>query len=165
MSKIDIMKKIISIISLGILVFSGIQCSSPKTAEETAMPEVSIKEEVSKGAFLVDVRTPAEFAAGSVEGAVNIPLDEVESRVNEFKGKPSVIVFCRSGNRSGQAKSILEANGVNNVTNGINVEHVLHEKIKKCFQIFESIFLNLIFYRKNFISDFYKTEYHILRIF
>lgn len=127
MSKIDIMKKIISIISLGILVFSGIQCSSPKTAEETAMPEVSIKEEVSKGAFLVDVRTPAEFAAGSVEGAVNIPLDEVESRVNEFKGKPSVIVFCRSGNRSGQAKSILEANGVNNVTNAINVEHVNDE--------------------------------------
>lgn len=124
------MKKIISIISLGVVLFSGIQCSSPKTAEENSKPEVSIKEQVAKGAFLVDVRTPAEFAAGSVEGAVNIPLDEVESRVNEFKGKPSVILFCRSGNRSGQAQAILEANGITNVTNGINVEHV-NDELKK----------------------------------
>ncbi len=108
------------------MLFSGIQCSSPKKAEE-AKQEVSIKEQVAKGAFLVDVRTPAEFASGSVKGAVNIPLDQVESRVNEFKGKSSVIVFCRSGNRSGQAQSILEANGVTNVINGINVEHVNDE--------------------------------------
>jgi rhodanese-related sulfurtransferase len=128
--KIKVMKKIISIISLGIMLFSGIQCSSPKTAEEIIKPEASIKEQVAKGAFLVDVRTPSEFASGSIKGAVNIPLDEVESRVNEFKGKPSVIVFCRSGNRSSQAKSILEANGITNVTNGINVEHVNDELLK-----------------------------------
>ena len=120
------MKNIISIIGLGVMLFSGIQCSSPKKAEE-AKQEVSIKEQVAKGAFLVDVRTPAEFASGSVKGAVNIPLDQVESRVNEFKGKSSVIVFCRSGNRSGQAQSILEANGVTNVINGINVEHANDE--------------------------------------
>lgn len=69
-------------------------------------------------AFLVDVRTPGEFAEGSVPGAVNIPLNEVEARVKEFQGKGQVVVFCRSGSRSGQAKSILDANGVANVVNG-----------------------------------------------
>lgn len=122
------MKKIILIFGFGVVLFFGAQCSSPKITENNTETEVakvvSIKEQFVKGAFLVDVRTPEEFAMGSVKGAVNIPLDEVENRINEFKGKPSVIVFCRSGNRSGQAKSILEANGITNVTNGINTENM-----------------------------------------
>lgn len=73
---------------------------------------------ISEGAFLVDVRTPAEFADGSVKGAVNIPLDSVAQRLKEFEGKKNIVVFCRSGNRSGQAQSILERNGFKNVTNG-----------------------------------------------
>lgn len=69
-------------------------------------------------AFLVDVRTPAEFAEGSAPGAVNIPLNELPQRMAEFKGKENVVVFCRSGSRSGQAKSILDSNGMKNVVNG-----------------------------------------------
>ena len=77
-----------------------------------------LKEAVKNGAFLVDVRTPAEFSAGSVKGAVNVPLDKVSSQLSKFKGKKNIVVFCRSGNRSGQAKSILEQNGFQNVING-----------------------------------------------
>src|SRR5690606_39359136 len=77
-----------------------------------------LTEAIKDGAFIVDVRTPAEFSAGSVKGAVNIPLDKVPSQLSKFKGKKSIIVFCRSGNRSGQAKSILENNGFQNVING-----------------------------------------------
>ena len=77
-----------------------------------------IKAMIKKGAFLVDVRTAEEFTEGSVEGAVNIPLDQVADRINEFKDKKSIVVFCRSGNRSGQAKVILEKNGIKNVFNG-----------------------------------------------
>lgn len=128
------MKKIISIVSLGMVLLFGVQCSSPKTVENgattEATQEVSIKEQVAKGAFLVDVRTPEEFATGSVKGAVNIPLDEVESRVNEFKGKPYVILFCRSGHRAGIAKTTLENAGIKNVTNGINTETVNAELAK-----------------------------------
>jgi rhodanese-related sulfurtransferase len=61
---------------------------------------------------------PSEFAGGSAKGAVNIPLDTVASQISKFKNKKNIVVFCRSGNRSGQAKSILEANGISNVTNG-----------------------------------------------
>ncbi len=77
-----------------------------------------LTEVIKDGAFLVDVRTPAEFSTGSVKGAVNIPLDKVPSQLSKFKNKKSIVVFCRSGNRSGQAKSILENNGFQNVING-----------------------------------------------
>lgn len=72
----------------------------------------------AKGTFLVDVRTPGEFEEGSVIGAVNIPLDQVMNELEQFNGKENIVVFCRSGNRSGQAKYILEQNGFKNVYNG-----------------------------------------------
>jgi len=77
-----------------------------------------LSEAVKNGAFLVDVRTPGEFAGGSVPGAVNIPLDQVSSQIARFKGKKGVVVFCKSGMRSGQAKSILDQNGIPQVING-----------------------------------------------
>ncbi len=73
---------------------------------------------IKNGAFLVDVRTPGEFASGSVKGAVNIPLDLVSNQLSKFKGKKNIVVFCRSGSRSSQAKRILEQNGIQNVING-----------------------------------------------
>lgn len=84
----------------------------------------ALAEAIREGAFLVDVRTPGEFASGSVKGAVNIPLDRIESRLGEFKEKKTIIVFCRSGGRSSQAKSIFERNGFTNVLNGGTWEHV-----------------------------------------
>lgn len=73
---------------------------------------------VSEGAFLVDVRTPEEFAEGNVKESTNIPLDQIAVNLDKFKEKENIVVFCRSGNRSGQAKSILEQNGFKNVING-----------------------------------------------
>lgn len=84
----------------------------------------NLKEAVKNGAFLVDVRTPAEFSVGSVKGAINIPLDKVPSQLSKFKNKKSIVVFCRSGNRSSQAKRILESNGFQNVINGGTWENV-----------------------------------------
>ena len=77
-----------------------------------------LKSIVNGGAFLVDVRSPGEFAGGSAKGAVNIPLDQVTQKLDQFKNKSHIVVFCRSGNRSGQAKAILENHGYTNVTNG-----------------------------------------------
>ncbi|HTO17189.1 MAG TPA: rhodanese-like domain-containing protein [Edaphocola sp.] len=73
---------------------------------------------IKNGAFLVDVRTSAEFSGGSVKGAINIPLNQVQSQLSKFKAKKGVVVFCASGNRSAQAKRILEGNGIQNVYNG-----------------------------------------------
>lgn len=90
--------------------------------EEVKDEELS--EILQNNPFLVDVRTPQEFAAGTVPGAINIPLDEVEKRVSEFQGKKEIVVFCRTGNRSGQAKRILEAKGIENITNGGSWQNV-----------------------------------------
>ena len=73
---------------------------------------------VKDDAFLVDVRTAAEFAEGRAPGSVNIPLDQIGAKLNQFKNKKNIVVFCRSGARSSQAKAILERNGFTNVTNG-----------------------------------------------
>ncbi len=78
----------------------------------------TLSQAISEGAFLVDVRTPAEFKSGSVKGAVNVPLDTISSQLAKFKNKKHIVVFCRSGMRSSQAKAILEKNGFDNVING-----------------------------------------------
>jgi len=62
---------------------------------------------VADGASLVDVRTPEEYAAGFVAGAINIPLDELSARLDELPTDVPIIVYCRSGSRSAQAATIL----------------------------------------------------------
>lgn len=79
---------------------------------------VNLEEVVKNGALLIDVRSKAEFASGSAKGAKNIPLETIEQKLNDFKDKENIVVFCRSGNRSAQAKRILESKGFNNVING-----------------------------------------------
>lgn len=92
--------------------------------------EASLSEAISKGAFLVDVRTPQEVAMGTVQGAVNIPLDQLRARIREFDGKETVIVFCRSGNRSAQAKYFLEQAGYKNIINGGTWQNVRNQSLK-----------------------------------
>lgn len=83
-----------------------------------------VKEAIANGAMIVDVRTPAEFAGGHAKGAVNIPLDRIPYELDAFKNKPGIIVYCRSGNRSGQAKAFLDQQGISNVLNGGTVDDV-----------------------------------------
>jgi phage shock protein E len=84
-----------------------------------------MKELLNKGT-LVDVRSPQEFAGKHFPNAINIPLEQVAQKVNEFKemSKP-VIAYCRSGNRSGVAVSILKQAGINDVINGGGLEDLL----------------------------------------
>lgn len=86
---------------------------------------------IEEGAFLVDVRSPGEFAEGHAKGSVNIPVDQIQNQIAKFKDKKHVVVFCRSGMRSSQAKSTLERNGFNNVTNGgnwLSVDSIINNK-------------------------------------
>jgi phage shock protein E len=67
---------------------------------------------VESGAHLIDVRTPAEYAQGHIEGAKNIPVQELASRMRDVGPKgDSVVVYCRSGMRSANAKSMLVDSG------------------------------------------------------
>ena len=70
------------------------------------------KRHVVDGALLLDVRTPVEFAAARLDGAVNIPVHELVARLDELGDRQrSVVVYCRSGVRSARAKRLLAARG------------------------------------------------------
>lgn len=74
----------------------------------------------------VDVRTPDEFASGHIEGALNIPLADIAARKNEIKdlGKKPVVLYCRSGNRSGLAVHQLQLAGHGMVYNGGSLDQL-----------------------------------------
>jgi phage shock protein E len=83
-----------------------------------------LKNIIEQGAFLVDVRTPSEYTQSHVKGSVNIPLDKIPEKLDQFEDRKNIIVFCLSGGRSTQAKLLLEKNGFTNVINGGTWEHV-----------------------------------------
>ena len=80
--------------------------------------EAKIAAVVRNGAYLVDVRTPAEFAEGHVGRSVNIPLDQLSSRLEGLSRDTPIVVFCRSGNRSALALAMLAHHGFTRVLNG-----------------------------------------------
>ncbi len=62
---------------------------------------------------IVDVRTPVEFIGGNVAESINIPLQEIQQRLQEIKSlHQPIILCCASGNRSGQATAFLKSCGI-----------------------------------------------------
>lgn len=85
-----------------------------------------LKELVNADTVFVDVRTKEEYAAGHLDGAINIPLGDIAQRKQEIKGLGNipVIFYCRSGNRSGSAVAYLQKEGYGGVYNGGSLEEV-----------------------------------------
>lgn len=83
-----------------------------------------ITQAIDGGACLLDVRAKSEYNNGHVRGSVNIPLDDLTSSLPEFNPEQPIVVYCRSGMRSAQAKRTLEKNGFELVINGGNWEHI-----------------------------------------
>jgi phage shock protein E len=81
--------------------------------------QADIKAMVEDGALLLDVRTAGEFNSGHAEGAVNIPLQDLNNHIADIKakGKP-VVAYCRSGNRSGMAAQLLQRHKIEAVNAG-----------------------------------------------
>src|SRR5690554_8074343 len=117
---------------LGAVIFTS--CSNSQTTKTSKSENLTQNKQQDdkidfENALIVDVRTPQEFASGHYEGAVNIPLNQVSQQLSEFDDKEQIVVYCRSGARSGNAKQILESNGYTNVINAINLSHL--NKLKK----------------------------------
>lgn len=66
---------------------------------------------VDQRPFLLDVRTPQEYAAGNIPGAVNIPVDELRSRLTELPRDRQIAAYCQVGQRGYLATRILRQNG------------------------------------------------------
>lgn len=65
--------------------------------------------------FLLDVRTPEEFATGHISGAANISVQTLAARLAEVPKDEPVVVYCRSGNRSATAVQMLKEAGYTTV--------------------------------------------------
>lgn len=86
----------------------------PATVVATPMSQEALLEHQSKHPehlFLLDVRTPQEYAEGHVPGAVNVPYDQLASRLVEVPKDRDVVLYCKSGRRAGIAADVLAANG------------------------------------------------------
>ncbi len=100
------------------------KASDAETKEETQHEEVinledfQAKVDGEESISIIDVREPAEFAFGHIPGSVNIPLGELDERMNEVESNDEEIyVICRTGNRSDLAAQKLTSNGYKKVKN------------------------------------------------
>ena len=74
--------------------------------EKLALPDAPL---------VIDVRKPVEFGAAHIPGAKNIPLDDIEKRLDEFRSDNGVLIYCINGARTRQAEPLLFNNGIENV--------------------------------------------------
>lgn len=106
------------------LIVAAVLIFQPKTDSLPATITVQqASEQFANGAFLLDVREPSEWNEAHVDGAVLIPLGELSTRIDEIPTDQDVLIICRSGNRSGQARDLLSAAGLSRTTSisgGIN---------------------------------------------
>jgi rhodanese-related sulfurtransferase len=98
----------LAVVATGLLAAS-IATAAPPMVTPQQVHELQVKKDPAL--FVLDVRSPEEFAAGHVPGAVNIPHDQVASRLAEIPKNKEVVLYCRSGRRSALAAETLEANG------------------------------------------------------
>lgn len=106
------MKWILRLTLVFMMLFMGYAVSSPAKSEVSALTSVTPQEalayiEQTPDVFILDVRTPAEFAQKHIPDAVNIPVEELKGRIDEVPADRPVVVYCRSGMRAGKAGAML----------------------------------------------------------
>ncbi len=107
------------IVILGIIFGINYFATRGAYTQGTIAKEISVQQAASlreEGAFVLDVRQPEEWEAGHISGATLIPLGELSSRLSEIPSDKTVVVVCRSGNRSAQGRDILLKAGFSPVT-------------------------------------------------
>lgn len=90
---------------------SAAACAAPP--KEVAAQELLQRQSVGEKILVIDARSPEEFAAGHVPGAINLPHDRItgsEPVLKDWKQKP-VVIYCRSGRRAALASEVLEKQG------------------------------------------------------
>ncbi len=109
------MKKIVALIASALLIAG---CSSSSSATDLSVTEFSSKITES-GVVTLDVRTPGEFAEGYIEGArlIDFQSGNFENEIATLDKNATYAVYCRSGNRSGQAVKVMKDAGFSNVFN------------------------------------------------
>lgn len=102
-----------------------VSVSTESRAEDQEIVDIALQK-VEAGALLIDVRSPDEYAAGHIDGAINIPHDQVLPMSWFIKDKQlDVVLYCGSGKRAGKAVKGLEELGFVAIYNGTGYEALL----------------------------------------
>jgi rhodanese-related sulfurtransferase len=109
------MKKVIAILA-SVLLLAG--CSTSPSAMDLSVSEFSSKV-TEAGVITLDVRTPGEFNEGHIEGAllVDFQSGNFENEIASLDKSKTYAVYCRSGNRSGQAVKVMSDAGFTDLYN------------------------------------------------
>ena len=101
-------KKLLVLAALGLLIFLGISTDQAHQQKLAAS-----REKLEAGALLLDVRTPQEYRAGHIEGAINLPVQQLSLRIDELRDwrDQDIIIYCQSGARSREATALLRRAG------------------------------------------------------
>lgn len=113
------------LVGFGLLIFLSPSATKKQATQQTALTFSKIQSDVSNGAMLVDVRTPAEYVGGHIDGATNFSLQDIEQgSVPTVDKSKTIYLYCHSGNRSTQAYNILKAAGYSHLVNLGAITHV-----------------------------------------
>ncbi len=109
------------IVFLALVIVAAAYYSSTSD-EDVAYGNVSVYEARSliqgrRDLVVLDVRTASEYSEGHIEGALNIPVQELEGRLGELDAGSEFLVYCRSGSRSSSAVQVMRAYGFEKVYN------------------------------------------------
>lgn len=100
-----------------ILVASAAVAGEPAVARLVSQEALLARQEQNDQALLVlDVRTPGEFAEGHIDGAINIPYDQLHARLADVPRDKDIVLYCRTGRRSDIAAGVLLDNGYTRVS-------------------------------------------------
>ena len=105
---------LVVIIAVSALIIYYTQIHLPSTT--ISFGDVTVEEakslvESNVSLIIVDVRIREEYDSGHIEGAILIPVSELEGRINELSKEEELLIYCRTGNRSSNSVNILKANG------------------------------------------------------
>ncbi len=112
------MKRVLVAVVASLLLLSGCSSSDGEVVS-TVAPDEFVTAMVEPGTVVIDVRTPAEYAAGHVGGSVNIDVQDPDfaTQVAALPKDTTYAVYCRSGNRSSVATSTMAAQGFTSLLN------------------------------------------------
>jgi rhodanese-related sulfurtransferase len=99
------------VIALAALLTAGAATADPSVRPVSPQELLGRVAAADRTLVVLDVRSPEEFVAGHVPGAVNVPYDQIATRLAEVPKDKDVVLYCRSGRRVGIAAQVLAQNG------------------------------------------------------
>lgn len=115
------MRKSLCALTLVVLFLAGCATAfdpSPYTTTE-GLTALMASDEVT---YVLDVRSPSEYASGHVPGAINVTLDDLDAFIPELPKDAIVVTYCELGGRSGSAQRTLDAAGFKRLVNFVSID-------------------------------------------